>query len=119
MGCGSWSIIEPTETSDGTPDSGITIYIDKNHENKIHVFGQLGHIAAVSNPNDYNDESFETKSGLNGTLYTMDYENKKEIIYILDDEFIGLISYIPLDCYEENKEKIYDILRSIKLINKE
>lgn len=112
-------ITEPTETSEGDPMSGINIYIDKNHENKIYVYGQVSHIEVTTNPIHYNIESFKTKSGLNGTLYIREFNNKKEIIYSLDDEFIGLISYIPLDCYEENKEKIYDILRSIKLINKE
>lgn len=102
-----------TVKDSNVPDGGIIIFLAGNQEEKIYVFGQNGHINLPVQ--GFTQSSFSTKSGLGGTLYSKENNEKQEIYLILEDGFHGVYIDVGTDCYNNNKEQIIDILKSIKV----
>jgi len=65
-----------TETTETSIDSGIIIYFDDNKDESIYVYGQLGHIS-LPYVDGVKKEEFITDSGLKGTVYILEYKDKK------------------------------------------
>lgn len=80
----------------------------------IYVFGAFGHISGVEYPG-FQREKFTTSSGLNGDLYSKEADGKELIYLILNKEFHGVYVNVSLESYQQNKEQIMNVLKSIKL----
>ena len=102
---------EATSENESSPDSGIEIYLNKNEDQKIYVYGQIGHINI---PSVNMQEEFVTNDGVSGTLYIDEYNGRKIMNLVLGEGFVGANINVSLDCFKQNKEQITDLLKSIK-----
>ena len=105
---------EATEQENSSPDSDIYIFIDGKEENMIRIYGQHGQIA-ILDKETYEATEFHTDSGLQGILYQKTMDSKKDC-HLLFSENKHLAASIRMGCtvFNENKEKILDVLRSIQ-----
>lgn len=106
---------EATVEHSASPDGGINIYLEDKKDEKIYVYGQDGHINFENH--DFQRESFTTNNGLNGRLFSKEMDGKKVIYLILDEGFHGAYINIRSETFNQNKEQIMDVLKSIKILN--
>lgn len=107
------TFIEPTADHNSSPDGGINIYVDGKQNEKIYVFGQVSHIRPAID--GFHREEFTTNSGLKGHLYSDEIDGKRHINLILGEGFHGVHLRISAECYNQNKEQIMVVLKSIKI----
>jgi hypothetical protein len=110
-------MMEPTEHFEGTPDSGVTIFLNDKHEDYIYVFGQLGHINIGLNWSE--EKNFITNSGKTGKMVLDNYNDRQEIWVIKDDPsvkgFIGMSVQVSNELYKKNEEEILAVLKSLEI----
>ncbi len=102
---------ETTSENELSPDGGIEIYPDKKEDERIYVYGQIGHINI---PSVNTQEEFVTNDGVSGTLYIDEYNGKKIMNLVLGEGFIGANINVSLDCFKQNEKQIADLMKSIK-----
>ncbi|TGE37060.1 hypothetical protein E4K67_18460 [Desulfosporosinus fructosivorans] len=105
--------IEPTAEHNASPDSGINIYVDGKQVERIYVFGQVSHIRPTID--GFHREEFTTNSGLKGHLYSDEIDGKRHIDLILGEGYHGANVRISPECFNQNKERIMEVLKSIKI----
>jgi hypothetical protein len=103
-----------TNEQNASPDGGLNIFVKGKQDEIIYVYGQVGHIV-IPEP-DFQRDDFTTNSGLKGTLSSKEIDGKKVIYLILDEGFIGAYLNIKTEHFDQNKNEIISILRSINLI---
>lgn len=111
-------ILEPSTDFEGTPDSGIRIYITDDKDEYIYIFGQLGSIGVTANENSSEFETVEeliTNTNLKGTYYLCKRDSYYELYYVLDDYNIGVTASLTQENYEAYKIEIICILKSIRI----
>jgi hypothetical protein len=100
-------LMEPTEHFEGTPDSGVTIFLNDKHEDYIYVFGQLGHINIGFNWSEEKD--FKTNTGKTGKMVLENYNDRQEIWVIMDDPsvkgFMECMYQLAMNCIQKMKRK--------------
>jgi hypothetical protein len=106
----SW---EGTETHEGSPEAGITIYIDGNKTQNIYVFGQV-YLVDHGLYFGFKSENFKTYSGINGKLYRNEKNGKIEIYLVFDVGTKGAHILMTKTNYNKYKNEITEILKSIK-----
>lgn len=102
------------EDTEGSPDSGLEIYIDNDDSSDIYIFRQVGKIE-VSTQDGLSSSSFETKTGLKGTYYKMDDKESVSDLIIFDDAFYGVSITMNRELYGQNENKINRLLDSIAI----
>lgn len=107
------TFIEPTAEHNASPDSGINIYVDGKQIEKIYVFGQVSHIRPTID--GFHREEFTTNSGLKGHLYSDEIDGKRHIDLILGEGYHGAHIRISPECFNQNKEQIMEVLKSVKI----
>lgn len=111
-------ILEPSVDSEGTPDSGVRIYIADEKDEYIYIFGQLGKIGITANENASEFETVEelnTNTNLKGTYYLRKLDSNYELYYVLDEHNIGASASLTQENYEAYKGEIISILKSIRI----
>ena len=106
--------LEATVEHNASPDSGINIYVDSKQDEKIYVFGQVSHISPTID--GFHREEFTTNSGLKGHLYSDEIDGKRHLDLILGEGFHGAHIRISAECFNQNKEQIMKVLKSIKIV---
>jgi len=97
-----------------SPDGGINIFVESKPDEKIYVFGQVSQVR-FGEPG-FQVESFVTNSGMKGTIFSNEVDGNKVIYLTFNDVFIGASMHISIECFNQNKEQIMNILKSIKPI---
>lgn len=105
---------EATIERNASPDGGIYIFVESKPDETIYVYGQLGH-GDIDAPY-FQRESFATNSGMKGSLLSNEIDGKKIIYLNFNDFYIRASLHISIECFNQNKEQIMDILKSIKPI---
>lgn len=111
-------ILEPSVDFEGTPDSGVRIYITDEKDEYIYIFGQLGRIGitAIENSSEFDTvEELNTNTNLKGTYYFRKLASYYELYYVLDEYNIGATASLTQENYEAYKGEIIDILKSIRI----
>ena len=109
---------EASEDVEASPDGGIQIFVKNNPEDSIRVFGQVGKMGLPLNT--YERKDFETSDGRSGNLYTEESNGRKDIWLLLEGDFkgpavvIGASVKVSNECYDETREQIIEILKSIQ-----
>ncbi|WP_432407596.1 hypothetical protein [Wukongibacter sp. M2B1] len=103
------------ENYEGSTDSGINIYVGNNKDESIYIFEQSWFI----NVEDFETlkEEFVTDGGVKGSLFINIVDNRYIIDLILGEGFNGAYLYLSKECFDKNKEQIFSVLRSIKILN--
>jgi hypothetical protein len=105
---------EATKEHEGSPDGGINFYLDGNKEDKIYVYGQLGHINIPED--DYKKDNFVTDTGIKGYLLSGEHDGRMQMYLVLGDGFHGAVVDVGLDSWTQNKEIIVKMFKSIKIL---
>lgn len=105
---------ESNEEYEGSPDGGINIYVGNDESEKIYIFGQCGHISLGNSETKRN--KFVANNGVEGTLVIEEINDRYEIYLILGEGFHGAILDLSKQCFDENKELIINILKSINIL---
>jgi hypothetical protein len=106
---------EATSQQEASPDGGIRIYIEGNKEEMIYVYGQNGHIGVFQEASKR--EEFFTDSNIKGELSSVSTDGKQDIHLVLGDGFNGAHVYVSEECFNSNKDEIFNLLKSIELID--
>ena len=106
---------EGSAEREASPDGGINIYIEGKKEEKIYVFGQNGHIAVFDE--GVKREEFVTNSNVKGELSSVGVDGNLEMHLVLSNQFNGANVHVSIECYKKNKDQIFEILKSIELID--
>jgi len=107
----SWPIEEEKDVP-SFPDQGVLIYIENNKDNYIRVFGQVSLITIHDPVSTISD--FTTDDGIQGTLSSITIDGK-EHIYVVIAERYGAHVQVTKEVYEQHKDLIMKILKSIKI----
>lgn len=108
------------ENVEGTPDSGIEIYVNGDKNSEVYVFRFVSHIA----PQEEDVESssaFTSDTGLEGTYYKMKNENILCHLVAFEGEeagFYGVSITMDEKTFEENEAQIKEVLNRIKIEKK-
>lgn len=102
-----------TKTREGSPEAGITIYIDGNKTQNINVFGQV-YLINVELYSGFKSENFKSYSGIKGKLYKNVKDGKVEMYLVLYGETKGAHILMNTNFYNKYKNEITEILKSIK-----
>lgn len=102
-----------TPTQDASPDGGIEIYVDGNKDERIYVYGQIGHVSFAKANTDSTE--FVTSHGNKGILYTERVSDRKDMHLIFDEGFHAAHIYVSFSCFKKNEKKIMALLTSINL----
>lgn len=109
---------ESTSGREGSPDGGIDIYVEGSKSDVIRVFGQYGTLDSSIIDFDYStedtQEKFVTSSGLAGDLYYNDNKQTIKAVVLFDSNNAVQIE-ISDAAFTRDKQKIYAILKSIKI----
>ena len=70
----------------------------------------------MDNPG-FQKEPFTTKDGLKGTLSKTEIDGKIVIYLVLDEGFHGASLRVSNKYFNDNKERIMEVLKSIKIRN--
>lgn len=113
-------VVKPSEENEGTPDSGIVIYLDESKENWIYAFGSIGKISiGQSIPSNFDSiEELQTSTGLKGKIYTSNSDARVYVYFLLDKHNIGVSANVSEEEYINAKERLMEIIKSIRLNNK-
>lgn len=105
------------ENTEGSPDSGIEIYIDGDDSSDIYIFRQVGKIEALTQDVE-SSSSFENQTGLKGTYYKMKDSERVSDLIVFDNAFYGVSITMDESLYERNEKKIDSLLDSIGIQTK-
>ncbi|NUU60693.1 PsbP-related protein [Paenibacillus agri] len=113
-----------TESREAIPDAGIVINVENDPEQKISLSGQEGTLSWDPAGNAV-VEDFVTQTGLKGKKYTSEDQDTISIYYVFDQNQLRDLGYntralggnihMTKDVYEQNKDTIELIIRSIRL----
>ncbi len=106
---------EGNDQYEGSPDGGITIYVESDETESIYVFGQSGP-KGIPMSDSIIREEFATETGIEGFLLKLESDERYMMYLILDDGFYGAILNLSKDCYDRNKNQIINILKSIDIL---
>jgi hypothetical protein len=102
-----------TDSEDGDPQGGIYIYINSNKGDSIYVYGQDGKIGLPIYGE--NSEEFSTNDGTIGRIKYMWSEGRITLYLVFDEKFNGVLLDTDEMTFDENKQQILGILKSIKI----
>ncbi|MBU3145360.1 hypothetical protein [Clostridium sp. CF012] len=107
-----------TTGADISPTEGISFYFNNTENERMMVFGQMGHIGVLDG---LKESTFSTKNGLKGKFYSSKIDEAVNIQLILDDVnnkygFYGAYINMSNESYDKYGKLLIGVLRSIKLI---
>lgn len=103
-----------TGSPDGDPQSGVYIYINCNKDDTIYVYGQNGHIGMIGGYGMIS-ENFKTSEGVTGDLIYSRSEGIITVYIVLEEGFHGVSIFADEKVFDENKQQILGVLKSIKI----
>lgn len=95
------------------PDGGIMFLVDRKQYEEISIYGQVGHVAIPDN--DYKKEKFMTSSGVKGYLLSREISGRVSIYLVLEEEFHAVHINMSTEVFNEKKDQVMEVLKSIKI----
>lgn len=112
----TYKIVKPqatSETGEGSPDSGIEIYINGDSNAKLYFYQQDSTISF----GEGEGEDFYTTSNLKGTLYKSDIEESVNHILIFDECKCAVVYNMNAATYKKYESQILKVLKSISIMS--
>ena len=103
-----------TESTEGSPDYGIEIYINGDTQNTLYLFYQEGTIN-FSEPGMLK-KLFSTNKGQSGSLYTVSNDNTTRIFAIFDIGHYAITSELDNNLFKVKEKEILSMIKSIYIV---
>ena len=102
-----------SETTEGSPDSGIEIYVNGDSNAKLYFYQQDATISF----GEGEGEDFYTNLKLKGKLYKSDTKAQVNHILIFDEWKCAMVYNMDAATYKKYESQILKVLKSISIMN--